>query len=339
MLAPNRLASLVAPVLLATLQLHCSSDSSFQCSSSNAEDCGNAGFCEPTGFCSFEDAGCPSGRRYGDLAESLSNQCVPLETGTESTTESAGTLPTGTETTTSTTGIEPSGGGASSTGAELTTMSGASTDASADGTTAGDTDATTSDETTTGEIGMCQLETFDELPGKPNWFNFGGVDVADGELLLDVDPPAEANAGFRTALPLDLTGGSFTVVLTELPELAVATASVNIVDEIFKNEASLGFGVIDGVLRAERGDGMSTITLQSEAIPEGAFPVTLRIEVTAEAVVMTASSEGETPFLAWDEELPDWLDDVYVSISAGNPVGDPTLGVLSFDSLELCPGF
>ncbi len=54
-------------------------DSEFRCS--NTEEClsgGADGFCEPNGFCSFEDLDCESGRRYGELAGDLAFQCVEV---------------------------------------------------------------------------------------------------------------------------------------------------------------------------------------------------------------------------------------------------------------------
>jgi hypothetical protein len=45
----------------------------FQCSTDTS--C-NGGTCEPTGFCSFADATCEGGRRYGSESGPLANQCV-----------------------------------------------------------------------------------------------------------------------------------------------------------------------------------------------------------------------------------------------------------------------
>jgi hypothetical protein len=53
---------------------HCATDT----------DCvrgGAAGTCEPVGLCSFADATCPNGSRFGELAGSLSNQCVGANDG------------------------------------------------------------------------------------------------------------------------------------------------------------------------------------------------------------------------------------------------------------------
>lgn len=57
-------------------------DATFRCGAEAS--CGN-GTCEPTGYCSFDDSGCTSGRRYGAAAASeLANTCVgdvPLADG------------------------------------------------------------------------------------------------------------------------------------------------------------------------------------------------------------------------------------------------------------------
>ena len=47
----------------------------FVCDDNN--DCGNDGFCEASGFCSFADGACEGGRRYGQESGDVSGQCVP----------------------------------------------------------------------------------------------------------------------------------------------------------------------------------------------------------------------------------------------------------------------
>lgn len=60
---------------LLLLPTACADSEVFNCQ--NATDCGGDGTCEPSGFCSFPDPACPSGRRYGDLAGTgLANKCV-----------------------------------------------------------------------------------------------------------------------------------------------------------------------------------------------------------------------------------------------------------------------
>lgn len=60
------------------LALACGRDDAFECSSdAQCVQGSEIGFCENTGFCSFEDPDCPSGRRYGALAgNGLAHTCV-----------------------------------------------------------------------------------------------------------------------------------------------------------------------------------------------------------------------------------------------------------------------
>lgn len=67
---------------------------SFECAAdSHCERDGVAGFCESVGHCSFPDEDCETGRRFGELAGTLSNMCVPpseeATTGSVSSTGSA----------------------------------------------------------------------------------------------------------------------------------------------------------------------------------------------------------------------------------------------------------
>jgi hypothetical protein len=68
---------LLLAVLVGSLLVGCG-EAVFQCSSS--EDCtgDEGGFCEPNGYCSFDDPMCPSGRRYGAFAGGgLAGTCTP----------------------------------------------------------------------------------------------------------------------------------------------------------------------------------------------------------------------------------------------------------------------
>lgn len=74
LLRMGRLAIVVAAVsavlswsvgCLRSTEFHCTGDS--ECS---------GGVCESTGYCSFTDMACSSGRRYGDLSGAHSNECV-----------------------------------------------------------------------------------------------------------------------------------------------------------------------------------------------------------------------------------------------------------------------
>lgn len=65
-------------LLLALAASGCRASRAFECASS--DECTSAdgsGRCESTGYCSFADPGCPSGRRYGDRSgDDLGGRCV-----------------------------------------------------------------------------------------------------------------------------------------------------------------------------------------------------------------------------------------------------------------------
>lgn len=102
--------------LVSWVLVACTDSGSFACQDN--DDCGD-GVCEVTGYCSFVDDSCDSGRRYGDLAEQgLAGQCVALDEGSSTatapttssnpTTDNATTLePTTSDTTTGATSEGP----------------------------------------------------------------------------------------------------------------------------------------------------------------------------------------------------------------------------------------
>ncbi len=313
-----------------------SSTSSFECSSSG--DCGGDGRCEPTGFCSFPDPGCASGFRYSEFAESLSNQCVVddgastgLSTGPDDTATSAG--PTGSTTASGTTGGSSDGSSGSS------TSPGSSTGSST-GTTGSSSD---SGRETTGGPSNCLLEAFDELPGLPIWFAFSDspapVTVENGELVLEVQSMAgPALAGLRTNIPADFSQGHIRAVLTEVPELSVATTAFALNDEVFGNTHGRTFGIRDGMIRIEQlSDGAITL-LATEPLGANGLPVELVFEVGGDGsdlnYLVIRDDGAETQL--YTEATPDWLDDAYVSLDAGNPSTDPTDGITRFDLVEVC---
>ena len=73
------LASFAAlAVLVIAAGSGCLGSDQFKCSTN--VDCTRAaaqGRCEAVGFCSFEDANCEGGRRFGDLSGPFASQCIP----------------------------------------------------------------------------------------------------------------------------------------------------------------------------------------------------------------------------------------------------------------------
>lgn len=95
--------------LLALTTLVACGDPVFQCMGDGQCD---DGFCEPSGYCSFEDPECDSGRRYGALAgDGLGGTCVELDGTTgEPGTSTLTSTSTTTTTTSSTTSADESSG-------------------------------------------------------------------------------------------------------------------------------------------------------------------------------------------------------------------------------------
>jgi hypothetical protein len=79
--------------------------------SSECEEAGVVGVCQPGGLCSFPDGDCDSGQRYGELAGNASGECVSVDdaTGSGAATSAASASAT------SGGGEESSDGGAGST--------------------------------------------------------------------------------------------------------------------------------------------------------------------------------------------------------------------------------
>ena len=90
-MAWQRLARLArASVSAGLLAVHtgCADPAVFACVSD--EQCGAVGRCEASGYCSFPDAACESGRRYAPLSrEDLAGTCVPLSVADDSTSASS----------------------------------------------------------------------------------------------------------------------------------------------------------------------------------------------------------------------------------------------------------
>ncbi len=126
------------------------------------------GFCEASGYCSFTDADCGSGRRYGSFAgDGLSGTCVPADdtsTGAESTTDPIEDTTTSAASTT--TGDDSSSGGPTSGVLPMTSSGGESSTSSSSSTGAeGDGSSTTGEPVERVEEGLIVLYRLDEGTG------------------------------------------------------------------------------------------------------------------------------------------------------------------------------
>ncbi|MEM6296064.1 MAG: hypothetical protein AAGA54_32625 [Myxococcota bacterium] len=186
----------------------CTSSDVFQCQSDG--QCVNgdaAGACQPNGYCSFADAGCPSGFRYADSAPpGLAGACVEEDVGTSNTTGCVGeacTDPT-------------SGPGPSTTNAPPTTAPGTTQAATVTATTTGGAESSGTMEsggsTSTGSSSSSS-STDDstgaaiECPQFVEEFSDGQVDTAPWT-WLPLDPPimSEAEDRLRFSIPTGHNG-------------------------------------------------------------------------------------------------------------------------------------
>ncbi len=329
----------ICPVALsAGVMSGCPSESSFECGSDN--DCGSDGRCEPTGFCSFPDPTCASGFRYGDLAESLSNQCV-IEEGTTSSSVPTSSAD-GSTTTTSTDGT--SGGPMTSSDDSGSTF-GTSTQGGSDATTETDTKGSGSTETgsTTGGP-ACLVNEFDVLPSLPEWFVYSNSGTAPsiemGELLLPIDAAKNATvafAGIRTDSPTDLSGSArIEAVVTALAEHPQATTALAINAGVIDVQASIALTIVGDLLRVELFEDDAVQVLAEQPFTSAVLPVTAEITIEGGQVTFSGSTTSFRVDLV-SIDIPEWFDAAYVSLDVGNPTSDDPQGVPRFDRIEVCP--
>lgn len=130
----------IACAALGGLLLGCGAAPTYVCSSNT--QCGADGTCEANGGCSFPDADCPSGRRFGEFAPS-GNACVP-QPGNDASSSASSSSTTSTEPVQET--LEP---GTTTTSDAGSTSSGSEPVATTAGSTA-DSTSTSSGESSTG---------------------------------------------------------------------------------------------------------------------------------------------------------------------------------------------
>lgn len=121
----------------------------FQCLTT--EDCAGrpGGSCETTGFCSFPDETCPSGRRYGEFASSaFSDICVDPDVGTSTSYESGSS--SSSPGTTVVPGTGPSGSGGSGTSTDASSSVTSTSAVTVSSTTEDSAESTSGSESTQG---------------------------------------------------------------------------------------------------------------------------------------------------------------------------------------------
>lgn len=256
----------------------------FSCSDdTNCGAAGQSGQCEPSGFCSFEDQACPSGRRFGTLAgDGMADECVAGHavvgtTGDPEPWESSGAGETGQDTTSGGPALEDASGDSESTG------DGTSSSTSGTSSTGG------SDESSTGAEGYgCAVFEFEDgaIPFVAQSVSTD-VEVVGGQLLASWPAGATGSSLFEVAHGVDLTQGFLGVTFADIAELPEGTTS------------SLRWTDPSGRIIAAVLDGASyAVSYYDPLLPEGeqvsvtVYPVdgreVVRLEGHGESIVVKA---------------------------------------------------
>lgn len=159
----------------------CSNPGYFVCTDDNECTEAEGGRCEPSGACSFPDASCPTGRRYGEAGNpNIAGQCVPPEDIGDTDPTLGSASGSGSD---STTGSDPT------TGADGSTTVGASADGSSTGPGTTGSSATDTGLATTSDTGDSSGSTGDPGPD-PDMFQpcQRTIDCMSGTCAYFVEP-------------------------------------------------------------------------------------------------------------------------------------------------------
>lgn len=320
--------------------LGCSGSSVFLCEDDG--DCqqdGASGQCQATGYCSFPDAQCPSGQRYGiHVGGSLAQTCVDLDALTSETgvsNDDAGTSrgsTGGPSTMPPTTGLdgpsttEPLGGTQTSTGAS----SGGSGDGEPGTTSAGGV--------------VCWVDDFDDgvIDGAWCLSSDRGIDIDEprGHLRFDFVPArwnvmgGDGNGQATTCDVYPLLGSEARVELAAVPQVSPYTEAYI---EVGTESLRLGLGVVDDELYAFEWNGVAYGGSSWQPYVPAAQRW-LRISGTDQGLVAEHSPDG----VAWVHvhTVPADLSGLEGTAAIGAWSEQVPLGPdeASFESFELCAG-
>lgn len=322
------------------LLMACTGQDVFACSED--ADCtlaGMAGFCDAPGYCSFDDAACPSGRRFGKLAgDGLADECVSGEeaatdsigdTTTTGTTAESVTLtsppPSGTTTSSSSTSDDTST--TSSTTMEVV-ESGSSDDSGSTSSSSGSSEGST--EASTTSIDPCEAWNFED--GMIPFPVSGNVShaVEDGELRVSWGSGETGNVSFSVAGPVDMTSGTFQVNFTAVPETTGVTVGLRLL-----NEGQILSLLLDGpTIYGQFYDGQDVTDLG--VMPR--LPGELQFRLRFENGTGVGESELATGVLrelfTWEGSFDLSAVDVQLIFQRYKPVGGPQF--LAASEVQLC---
>lgn len=330
----------------------CTGAGAFVCVSD--EDC-NAqpgGQCEASGYCSFPDAECITGQRYGDAAgEGLSQRCVPAEEGSTSeapatTTTATTATPTGvttlgstmtddstssagTSTSTTTQGATISSSGSSSSSDAGDSSSGSSGSSSTDAGSSSSTD-------TTGQAG-CEFAVSDSFDGAsfgPQWApDSDEVSIGGGNLIIHVPT---SNTDFDFLRPTQTLSGeniSIAASLADPPDQEFSQALIAFTD--IPTDSSIDFVIGPDTLSAREWEGTNFVShVQIPFVPAEHVFFRLRSEGAAVYYEVSADGTAYTTLYEADLDLSGWQGDA--RIGGGSWSENPMDEDVRFGEVEIC---
>lgn len=284
------------------------------------ESQGAIGVCQPNGYCSFPDAGCVSGQRYGDHAGGgFAGMCVAPSTSNEGTTGESD------ETSGSTSGGTTSEGDA----------------ADDDGTTTGE-QVDSSGEATTSTTIECELgalvsDDFADTVIDPMWMQVLESFLGEGPDGLEIFITAGAGDGYPQVRPepspWNLDEGFVRIRVASWP----MQPGFQLFTSVIGDEGRIAFGVTAGELRATYEDASKRQTVV-EAMPyDGTAQRWLQMRFSTGSMYFETSADG----VSWNEfaqdVLPFGVAAVTPTISGGNfSAGDNEVAIV--DGFEMCAG-
>ncbi|MCR9166070.1 MAG: hypothetical protein ACE37F_17475 [Nannocystaceae bacterium] len=229
----------------------------FECAAdSHCQLDGVAGFCESLGHCSFPDEDCETGRRFGDLAGTLSNMCVPPGDAVTS-------------------GEVASTGDGSASGS--TTVPDPTTATASGSSSTGSDDASSSGSAQPTDCNILFEDTFEGNMLGETWSVLGEPPtVSSGALRFTIEPEnvgAYPSASVLSGTPLNLSDGWVTVRLDAVPQLLRTQGTITL--DFGEPEAMALYeaGGMSAMYDSERLEDTATtapwIRIALESSPEG----------------------------------------------------------------------
>lgn len=298
---------------------------------------GAFGMCQANGYCSFPDAECPSGQRYGELAGGgFAGLCVEDEAGTTGAPSVS----------TSTDGASSGPGDASTLGADSATTAGTHTSSgpaasSSDGddtNTSSDGD-TSSESTTTGPSLNCSISSDDFEDGTidQNWMVVLSDFIVEQDGALQITLSGSGTDGYpqlrRFPVPWDMNEGYIRVEVTVPPPIASAQMYIEMFDVDF---GTIRFIMTDGDLEAQYAPDFGAPVVIESTLYDEEEHAWLQMRLEDGMLYYETSTDGSSWQLFAESKIPLPVDTVVPVLAGGNFMDVPNDLLVAAGSFEMC---